>query len=88
MLSKVMFTVDGILADIGGSGSGTGFTIARDLTQRWLNDRKAFRSPLLAKDWITLQCSALLYSSRLWMHWEQALLDRFLPADASTAVPS
>jgi ubiquinone biosynthesis protein len=88
MLSKVLFTLDGILADIGGSSSGMGFTIARDLTQRWLSDRKAFRSPLLAKDWITLQCSALLYSSRLWMHWEQAILDRLLPAHASTAVPA
>jgi len=88
MLSKVLFTLDGILADIGGPSSGMGFTIARDLTQRWLSDRKAFRSPLLAKDWITLQCSALLYSSRLWMHWEQAMLDRLLPARAAGVLPS
>jgi hypothetical protein len=88
MLSKVMFTLDGILGDIGGSTSGMGLTTARQLTQRWLSDRKAFRSPLLAKDWITLQCSALLYSSRLWMRWEQAMLDRFLPTRAVAAVPS
>lgn len=80
MLSKVMFTLDGILGDVGASGSGRGFTIARHLTQQWLSDRKAFQSPILAKDWITLQCSALLYSSRLWMRWEQAMLDRWLPA--------
>ena len=86
MLSKVMFTLDGILGDIGGSGGGMGLTIARHLTQRWLSDRKSFRSPLLAKDWVTIQCSALLYSSRLWMRWEQAMLDRLLPtASASTA---
>lgn len=83
MLSKVMFTLDGILGDIGGSTSRMGLTIAGQLTQRWLSDRKAFRSPLLAKDWITLQCSALLYSSRLWMRWEQAMLDRFLPQPAA-----
>jgi len=79
MLSKVIFTLDGILGDIAGSSSGMGLTIARHLTQRWLTDRKSFRSPLLAKDWITLQCSTLLYSSRLWMRWERAMLDRLLP---------
>lgn len=88
MMSKVMFTLDGILGDIGGSSSGMGFTIARDLILRWLSDRKAFRSPLLAKDWITLQCSAMLYSSRLWMRWEQAMLDRLLPARAPAVPPS
>ena len=85
MLSKVMFTLDGILTDIGGASSGMGLTIARRLTERWFSDRKAFRSPLLAKDWVTLQCSALLYSSRLWIRWEQAMLDRFLPAYAQRA---
>ena len=84
MLSKVMFTLDGILGDIGGSGSGMGLTIARHLTQRWFSDRRSFRSPLLAKDWITLQCSALLYSSRLWMRWEQAMLDRLLPTPSKS----
>jgi ubiquinone biosynthesis protein len=79
MLSKVLFTLDGTLADIGGSGGSMGLAIARHLTQRWLSDHKSFSSPLLAKDWVTLQCSALLYSSRLWMRWEQAMLDRLLP---------
>ena len=32
MLSKVMFTLDGILGDIGGSDSGLGFAIARHVT--------------------------------------------------------
>jgi ubiquinone biosynthesis protein len=88
MLSKVMFTLDGLLCDIGGSSSGLGFAIARHLAQRWLTDRKSFRSPLLAKDWVTLQCSALLYSSRLWMRWETAMLDRLLPSREPGAVPS
>lgn len=82
MLSKVMFTLDGILDDIGGAG-GMGLTIARHLTRRWLSDRRSFSSPLLAADWVTLQCSALLYSSRLWMRWEQAMLDRVLPMTAN-----
>jgi ubiquinone biosynthesis protein len=80
MLSKVMFTLDGVLADVGGSDAGMGFAITRRVAQQWLSDRKAFRSPLMAKDWITLQCSALLYTTRLWLKAEQTLLNRLLPA--------
>ena len=79
MLSKVMFTLDGILNDIAGSDTGVGFTIARHVAQHWLSDRAAYRSPLMTRDWITLQCSALLYTSRLWLQCEQAILDRLLP---------
>ena len=50
-----------------------GFTIARHVAQHWIKNRKEFRSPLMAKDWITLQCSALLYTSRLWLQSEQAI---------------
>ena len=82
MLSKVMFTLDGILSDIGASDAGMGFTIARHVAQHWLTNRADFRSPLKTRDWITLQCSALLFASRLWLRGEQAILDRVLPADA------
>jgi len=81
ILSKVMFTLDGLLHDIG--GKETGFSIAGHVIRRWVSDRKAFRSPLKAQDWITLQCSALLYGSRLWIRGEQALLDRWLPGEAT-----
>jgi len=80
MLSKVMFTLDGILGDIGGSDSGMGFTIASRVAQHWMNNRKAFRSPLKNRDWITLQCSGLLYAGRLWLKCEQGVLDQLLPA--------
>jgi ubiquinone biosynthesis protein len=79
MLSKVMFTLEGILSDVGGSKTGMDLAIAGRLAQHWLSDRKAFRSPLVTRDWITLQCSALLYTARLWMRCEQAILDRLLP---------
>ncbi len=79
MLSKVLFTLDGLLADIGGGESGMGMAMARHMARNWMSDRKAFRSPLMTKDWVTLQCSSLLYTPRLWMRWEQALLDRLLP---------
>lgn len=85
MLSKVMLTLDGILGDIGGSDTGMGFTIARHVAQHWLANRSAFRSPLVTRDWLTLQCSALLYTGRLWVQWEQTLLDRFLTPKSGTA---
>jgi ubiquinone biosynthesis protein len=86
MLSKVMFTLDGILGDIGGADNSMGFTIARRVAQHWLSNRKAFRSPLMTRDWITLQCSALLYASRLWLQCEQAVLDRVLPGDSKAPI--
>jgi ubiquinone biosynthesis protein len=83
MLSKVMFTLDGILDDVGGSGVGMGFSIARHLAQHWFSDRKAFRSPLAALDCITLQSSALLYPARLWIRFQQTIIDRLLAARSS-----
>jgi hypothetical protein len=77
MLSKVVFTLEGLLGDILGSDPGIGFTLARHVAQHWLANRSAFRSPLGTRDWLTVQCSALLYTSRLWVQWEQAMLSRF-----------
>lgn len=83
MLSKVMFTLDGILGDICGSDTGIGLALARHVVQHWMRNRREFRSPLLSRDWVTLQCSALLYSGRLWLQCEQALLDRLLPPSSA-----
>jgi ubiquinone biosynthesis protein len=88
MLSKVMLTLDGILGDIGGGDIGINLTIARHVAEHWISNRKEFRSPLKARDWITLQCSALLYTSRLWLKGEQAILDRLLPAGSETQLAS
>ena len=78
MISKVMFTLEGILGDIVGEDTGMGFAIARRVARHWLAHRSRFRSPLEARDWLTLQCSALLYTSRLWVQWEEAMLNRLL----------
>src|SRR5208282_3254969 len=90
MLSKVIFTLDGILGDVVGSDTGVGFglTIARHVAEHWIRYRKEFRSPLMKRDWITLQCSTLLYGSRLWFKGEQAILDRLLPAPSTTKLAS
>jgi len=85
MLSKALLTLDGILADVGGDGSFTTLAIARDVAEHWIRHRRAFRSPLKAQDWFTLQGSALLYTSRLWLGCEQRVLDRVLPASKGAA---
>ncbi len=85
MLSKVMFTLDGVLADICGANTGMTFAIARQVARHWVTNRSAFRSPLQSSDWLTLQCSALLYPSRMWLRWEKVLLNRFLPSQLRAA---
>ena len=87
MLSKVMFTLDGILGGIAGADNEMGAAIVRHMVKHWITDQKAFRSPLAVKDWVTLQCSSLLYTPRLWMRWERAILDRLLP-DVAGLTPS
>jgi len=87
MLSKVMFTLEGILGDIVGSETAMGFTLARHVAQHWIANRAAFRSPLMTRDWFSLQCSALLFTSRLWLQWERALLNR-LPATKTATAPA
>ena len=50
MLSKVMFTLEGMLGDIGGSDTAMGFALARHVGQHWLSNRTAFHSPLMTRD--------------------------------------
>ncbi len=88
MLSKVLFTLEGILGDIVGTDTPMGFTLARHVAQHWLSNRSAFRSPLQTRDWFTLQCSAMLYTSRLWVQWEQTMLNRFLTGNSTPAPAS
>ncbi len=79
MLSKVLFTLDGLMEDIGGSGASMVCTMARYLVKQWLPRGNQAGSPLMLKDWATLQCSALLLGSRLSIKLEEKLLDRVLP---------
>jgi len=89
ILSKVMFTLEGVLGDIVGVDTDVGSTVARHITMHWLRHLAEFRSPLMKRDWITLQCSALLFFSRLGIRWQQTMLDRWLapdPASPATAL--
>ena len=78
MLSKVLFTLDGILHDIGCSSASMGTAMARHMARRWLTAHAGFASPLSVGDWARVQCSAMLYGSRLWVQGEQAIVDRLL----------
>jgi ubiquinone biosynthesis protein len=88
MLSKVMFTLEGILGDLVGGDAALGVTVARHIALHWLRHRSEFRLPLIRRDWITLQCSALLLVSRLGIQWQQTLLNRWLKPDPSPAAAS
>ena len=87
MLSKVMFTLEGIVADLAGPNEPMGFTVARQFARRWLSHRTQFRSPLTAGDWGTLPSSALLFPTRLGIRWQQALLERWFKPVAGSVHP-
>ncbi len=86
ILSKVLFTLDGILHDIGGSSAPMGLVFARHVVRRSLTRRRLFDSLLTTRDWLDLQCSALLYGSRLGVRCQQALLERVLPHSSRDVV--
>jgi hypothetical protein len=79
MFSKALFTLDGILSDVGGSGGMRGFVLGRHFIHRWLRNRARFDSPLTLQDWMTIEGSALLYGGRLSIKLQQELVDRLLP---------
>jgi ubiquinone biosynthesis protein len=85
MLSKVMFTLEGIVGDIAGADTEMGFTIARRFARHWIANRSEFESPLEARDWLTLQCSALLLPSRLGVRWQQTMMNRWLKVNSRTS---
>ena len=79
MLSKVLFTLDGVIADIQGAGVSMAYTVAR----HWLASGTKAGLPFTARDLIAMQCSAMFYGSRLSIRLEQALFDRLFSGAAS-----
>jgi ubiquinone biosynthesis protein len=78
MFSKVLFTLDGILEDIGGERPSMALTLARHPFRRWLSAGPRPGIPLTMQDWIAIQCSAAFYGARMSIRLQQALLDRLL----------
>ena len=88
ILSKVMFTLEGVLGDLVGSDIAMGASVARHVALHWLAHRSEFRSPLMRRDWLTLHCSALLLISRIGIQWQQTMLNRWLSPNPATAAAS
>jgi ubiquinone biosynthesis protein len=88
MFSKVLFTLDGILHDIGGAGASMTVAMARHLGKRWLTDGVTVASPLRRRDWIGIFCSALLFGSRLFVRGEQAAVNWLLPPPSTIRASS
>jgi ubiquinone biosynthesis protein len=76
MLRKVLFTLDGVLHDIGGPEVSVVSVLARHATPLWLTSWRAFGAPLSLRDWLRVQSSALGYGGRLWWQGAQALVEK------------
>jgi predicted unusual protein kinase regulating ubiquinone biosynthesis (AarF/ABC1/UbiB family) len=82
MFSKVLFTLDGILDDIRGNGATAEFTIARYLLARWLRQPLSIGLPLTLRDWLGVECSAILYGGRLGVRCEEEFTRRMFSSKA------
>jgi len=76
MFRKALFTLDGILHDIGAPDFSMESVMARHLIRNWIGNWKAIGSPLSLGDWLQVQCSALLFPGRLWVRSAEAVLEK------------
>lgn len=77
MLSKVLFTLDGILSDIAAPDVSLSMTMGRELLKKWFSDRASFGMPLTGRDWVAVQMGAALYTGRIVVSWEERMLQRY-----------
>ncbi len=85
MFSKVMFTLDGILADLRG-GSSIGPRVARNVLGRWLSKDVRLGAPLTRSDWASITFNALIFGGRLAVHYEHRLAARYLASNSQEQV--
>jgi ubiquinone biosynthesis protein len=83
MLSKVMFTLDGILQDIAGSEVSVSAPVLWEFLQRWMRRQIPFGSPLRSRDWMRFYVSTFLFGARLGIRAEKKLLERYFPRPAT-----
>jgi ubiquinone biosynthesis protein len=76
MFRKALFTLDGILHDIGAPEFSMESVMVRHLMKTWTGKWENIGSPLSWKDWALVQCSALLFPGRLGLQGLQAVLER------------
>lgn len=84
MFSKVLFTLDGILDDILGSGKLPELTIARYQLARWIRQPLSTGLPFTLRDWIGIECSALLYGGRIGVRCEQEIVRKVFSSYAES----
>jgi ubiquinone biosynthesis protein len=76
MLRKALFTLDGILYDIGAPDFSMESVMTRHLIANWIRNWRSIGSPLSLGDWMQVQFSALLFPTRLWLQGAENLLHR------------
>lgn len=76
MFRKALFTLDGILHDIGAPDFSMESVMARHIMKSWVGGWKRVGTPLSWQDWALVQCSALLFPGRLGLQGVQSLLER------------
>lgn len=76
MFRKALFTLDGILHDIGAPEFSMESVMVRHILDTWKGSWKTIGSPLSFGDWMRVQCSALLFPGRLCLQGAQNALER------------
>jgi hypothetical protein len=76
MFRKALFTLDGILHDLGAPEFSMESVMVSHIMKSWTGKWKNIGSPLSLADWALVQCSALLFPGRLGLQGLQAALDR------------
>jgi ubiquinone biosynthesis protein len=66
LMRKVIFTLDGVLADIAGGEIRIDAIIAGEFVSRWLKQFGRFPAPFSLADYLAMQRSAFLYATGLW----------------------
>jgi ubiquinone biosynthesis protein len=74
MFRKILFTLDGILHDIGAPDVHMDLVIVRYVASHWARNWISIGSPLTLMDWVTVQSSMLLFGGRIWVQWAQSAL--------------
>jgi len=74
MFRKALFTLDGILHDIGAPEFSMESVMARHIYETWTANWKTIGAPLSFADWMAVQCSALLFPGRLCLQGAQNFL--------------
>jgi ubiquinone biosynthesis protein len=80
MLSKVLFTLDGVLEDVAGAPVSMAFPVLLHVAEGWVSRRIPLGSPLRRRDWLPVETSTLMLAARLYVGAQEKLLHRYFPS--------